>query len=97
MPCHEEEDTIDTIINIETLNKMKEFLADSDIPNKNIAPLLLEESEWRNGITKYLAKHEKSEEWYYYKKVIPQVPDYLHLILFLECIYTQQDNMTDEQ
>lgn len=76
---------------------MIKLLADSDIPNKDIAPLLLEESEWRNGIIKYLAKHEKSEEWDCYKKVIPQVPDYLHLILFLECIYTQQDNITEEQ
>ncbi len=97
MPYHKEELTIDTIINIETLNKMKELLADSDIPNNDIAPLLLELSEWKSGITKYLANHEKLEEWDCYKRVIPQVPDYLHLILFLECIYTQQDNITDEQ
>lgn len=97
MPYHEEENIIDTIINHETLNNMIKLLADSDIPNKDIAPLLLELSEYKSGLVKYLAEHEKSQEWNCYKKVIPQVPDYLHLILFLECIYTQQDNITEEQ
>lgn len=97
MPYHEEENIIDTIINHETLSNMIKLLADSDIPNRGIALLVLELGEWRSGITKYLAKHEKSEEWDCYKKVIPQVPDYLHLILFLECIYTQQVNITEEQ
>ena len=95
MPYHEEEKAIDTIIDLEILNKMKAFLADSDIPNNDIAPLLMEESEYKSGLVKYLAKHEKSEEWDCYKVVISQVPDYLHLILFLECIYTQQDNITE--
>ncbi len=92
-----EENTIDTIIDLETLNKMKEIFTDSDIPNKDVASLVLELGEWRNGIRKYLANYEKSKEWDCYKGVISQVPDYLHLILFLECIYTQQDNITDGQ
>ena len=87
----------ETIIDQEALNKMIKLITDLDIPNKDIAPLLLELSEYKSGITKYLAQHEKSEEWDCYKEVVPQAPDYLHLMLFLECIYTQQDNITDEQ
>lgn len=97
MPYHEEENIIDTIINHESLNRMIKLVTDLHIPNKDIAPLLLELSEWESGIAKYLAKHEKSEEWDCYTKIIPQVPDYLYLMLFLKCIYTQQDNIAEEQ
>lgn len=87
----------ETIIDHESLNKMIKLVTDLDIPNRDIAPLLLELSEYKSGIIKYLAKHEKPEEWDCYKKVVPQAPDYLHLMLFLECIYTQKDNITQEQ
>lgn len=87
----------ETIIDHESLNKMMKLVTDLDIPNRDIAPLLLELSEYKSGIIKYLAKHEKPEEWDCYKKVAPQAPDYLHLMLFLECIYTQKDNITQEQ
>lgn len=87
----------ETIIDHESLNKMIKLITDLDIPNRDIAPLLLELSEYKSGIIKYLAKHEKPEEWNCYKKVVPQVPNYLHLMLFLECIYMQQDIITQEQ
>ncbi len=70
---------------------------DVDKSKREILILLLELSEWKNGIIKYLAQYDKSEEWSRYKEILQYIPGHLRLMLFLECIYTQQDIISDEQ
>lgn len=70
---------------------------DMDAEKRETLVLMMEFSEWKNGIIDYLAKHKKEDMWKCYREIIPSIPDYLQLMLFLECIYTQQDIITEEQ
>ena len=58
---------------------------------------MIELNEWEHGIQGYLAKFEEPKRWEIYKEMIPFIPQYLQLLLFLKCIYTQQDNITEDQ
>lgn len=59
--------------------------------------LMMEYTQWKNGIVDYLARHNKADMWKCYKRIIPIIPDYLQLMLFLEVIYTQQDRISRKQ
>lgn len=88
---------INKIFDKDRFHRMVGVTSDVEETKREILILLLELSEWKSGIVKYLSKHEKSEEWNHYQEVLPYIPQHLKLMLFLECIYTQQDNITDEQ
>lgn len=88
---------IKEIFNEEQFKQMLSVFDSIEDSKKELLKLLLELSEWKNGITNYLAKHKASEEWNRYQEIIPHIPEHLRLMLFLECVYTQQDSITDEQ
>lgn len=88
---------IEEIINQNTLQALLEVVDISDIENKDTLKLMMELNEWKHGIQGYLAKFEQPEQWEVYREIIPFIPQYLQLLSFLKCIYTQQDNITDEQ
>lgn len=88
---------IEEIINQNTLQALLEVVDDLDIENKDTLKLMTELNEWEHGIQEHLVKFEESEKWDIYREMIPFIPPYLQLLLFLRCIYTQQNNITEEQ
>lgn len=87
---------IEEIINQNNLQVLLEIVDDLDIENKDTLKLMAELNEWENGIKEHLAKFKQSERWSIYKEMMSFVPRYLELLLFLKCIYTQQNDITDD-
>lgn len=96
MPPSKEVMDIKEIFNEEQFKQMLSVFDSIEDSKKELLKLLLELSEWKNGIKNYLTKH-KADEWNRYQEIIPHIPEHLRLMLFLECVYTQQDSITDEQ
>lgn len=80
-----------------TLQALLEIVEDSNIENKDTLKLMIELNEWVHGIQEHLTKFEEPERWEIYKEVMPFIHQYLQLLSFLKCIYTQQDNIIEEQ
>lgn len=85
------------VINQNKLQVLLEVVDDLNIENKDTLKLMIELNEWEHGIQEHLVKFEEPERWEIYKEIVPFIPQYLQLLSFLKCIYTQQDNITDDQ
>lgn len=88
---------IEEVINQNRLQALLEVVDDLDIENKDTLKLMVELNEWEHGIQGYLANFEEPERWDIYREIVPSIPQYLQLLSFLKCIYTQQNNITEDQ
>lgn len=88
---------IKKIFDEELFQKLIKVTDGMELEQQKILILMMEYTQWKNGIVDYLARHNKKDMWKWYKRVIPTIPDHLQLMLFMEVIYTQQDKISRKQ